>query len=104
MVLQEMHTLLIYLLLMYITVHDKIFLKITKVKSEAVFRRRIDNIIAKGKKDNMTNNDLQNITQKTKDRATNATLKTQRGTQVLFGFCSTRGTPRVTRVIEPILC
>ena len=43
MVLQEMHTLLIYLLLMYITVHGKIFLKITKVKSEAVIRRRIDN-------------------------------------------------------------
>jgi hypothetical protein len=35
-----------------------------------------DNTIAK-KKDKRTNNDIQNITQKTKDRATRASLKTR---------------------------
>jgi hypothetical protein len=41
--------------------------------SEAVNWRRTDNVIAKRKR---TNNDVQNITQNTKDRATRTTLKT----------------------------
>jgi len=42
-------------------------LKIPKGQSEAVNQRMTDNTMAKKKKDKRTNNDLQNITQKTKD-------------------------------------
>ena len=44
--------------------HDKKRLKIPKGQSEAVNRRMTDNTM-----DEMTNNDIQNTTQKTKDRA-----------------------------------
>ena len=47
--------------------------------------------MAKGKG---TNNDLQNITQKTKDRVTRTPLKTGR----VNSSCSTSGTRRVTLV------
>jgi hypothetical protein len=43
--------------------------------SKAVNRIRTDNAMAKKKKGKRTNNDLQNITQKTKDRATRTPLK-----------------------------
>jgi hypothetical protein len=42
-------------------------LKMPKRQSEEVNRRRTDNTLAKNKKNKMTNNDLQNITQKTKE-------------------------------------
>jgi hypothetical protein len=48
----------------------------TKGKSEAVNRRRTDNTMAK-RKSTRTNNDLQNTTQKTNDRATRTPLKTK---------------------------
>ena len=41
-------------------------LKMPKRQSEEV-NRRTDNTLAKNKKNKMTNNDLQNITQKTKE-------------------------------------
>jgi len=51
------------------------------------------------KKDKRTNNDLQNITQKTKDRVTRTPLKTG-GELGCSGWvsssCSTRGTRRIT--------
>jgi hypothetical protein len=55
--------------------HDfgKKSLKIPKGKSEAVKRRRTDTTMAKRKR---TNNDLQNITQKSKDQAKQTPLKT----------------------------
>ena len=55
--------------------HDfgKKSLKIPKGKSEAVKRRRTDITMAKRKR---TNNDLQNITQKSKDQAKQTPLKT----------------------------
>ena len=48
----------------------------TKGKSEAVNRRRTDNTMAK-RKSTRTNNDLQNTTHKTNDRATRTPLKTK---------------------------
>jgi len=36
-----------------------------KIRSDEVNKRRTDNAMAKRKKNKMTNNDLQNITQKT---------------------------------------
>jgi len=42
------------------------------MKLEAVYRRRTDNTMANRKR---TNNDLQNTTQKTKDRATRTPIK-----------------------------
>ena len=48
-------------------------LEILKWLSESVNRRRTNNIMVKGKR---TNNDLQNTTQKTKDRVTPTPLKT----------------------------
>ena len=48
--------------------------KDTKEKPEAVYRRMTDNTMAKRKR---TNNDLQNITQKTNDRATGIPLNTE---------------------------
>jgi len=46
--------------------------KIPKWQSEAVNQRRTNNTVAKRKR---TNNDLQDITQKTKDRVTRTSLK-----------------------------
>ena len=43
-------------------------------QSESVYRRT-ENIMARRKKDKRTNNDLQNIAHKTKDRATRSPLK-----------------------------
>jgi hypothetical protein len=43
-----------------------------------VIRRETDNIMAKQKKDKRTNNDLQNTTPKTKDRATRTPPKNYR--------------------------
>jgi len=51
-------------------------LKIPNGKSVAV-NRRTDNAMAKNKRGKRTNNDLQNIAQKTNDRATRALLKPQ---------------------------
>jgi len=45
-------------------------LKIPKGQSESVYRRRTDNTMAKRTKYSITNNDLQNITQKIKDEPT----------------------------------
>ena len=56
------------------------------------------------KNNKMINNDLQNITQKTKDRATQISLKTWGRIQVLrrvSSSCSTSGTCRVTLVTNP---
>jgi hypothetical protein len=50
-------------------------LKIPKGHSEDVNRRRIDNTMAKRKKDKRTNNYLQDIKQETTDRATRNPLK-----------------------------
>jgi hypothetical protein len=49
-------------------------LKISKGQSESV-NRRTDNTMVKRNKDRRTNNDLQNITYKTKDRVTRTSLK-----------------------------
>ena len=54
------------------SLNDKKILKIPKGYSGAINPGRTDNSMAKGKK---TNNDLQNTTQKTKDRATGIPLK-----------------------------
>jgi hypothetical protein len=71
-------------------------LKIAKGKSEAV-NRRTDNTMAKRKLDQRTNNDLQNITQKTKNRVTRTLLKPE----VTSGFAegSTVPAPHVTLVV-----
>jgi len=50
-------------------------LKLPKGLSASVNQRRTDNTTAKRKKDKGTNNDLQNITQKTKDRVMQTPLK-----------------------------
>ena len=61
------------------------------------------NTMTKKKKDKRTNNDLQNITYKTKDRVTWTPLKTG-GELMCFGrvgsSCSTRDTRHVTQVIK----
>ena len=70
-------------------------LKIPKGQSEAVLRRT-DNTMTKRKR---TNNDLQNITQNTEDRATRTSLKTggeSRCSGRVISFCSTFNTRRVT--------
>ena len=58
------------------------------------------------KKDKRTNNDLQNITQKTKDQATRTTIKTGDGRgcsgRVISSF-STCGIRRVTLVTNPLI-
>jgi hypothetical protein len=59
-----------------LSIRYKKSLKIPKGYSESVNRRRTDNIMARGKKNKKTNNDLPNITHKTKDRVTRTTLKT----------------------------
>ena len=51
-------------------------LKIPKGISESINRRRTDNTMAKRKKDKRANNDLQNITHKTKDQVKRTPLKT----------------------------
>jgi hypothetical protein len=68
--------------------------------------RRTDNTMAKRKKYKRTNNDLQDITQETKDRAIRTPLKT-RGELMCSGrvssFCSTNGTRRVYLVTNPVI-
>jgi hypothetical protein len=59
-----------------LSIRYKKSLKIPKGYSEPVNRRRTENTMARGKKNKRTNNDLQNITHKTKDRVTRTTLKT----------------------------
>ena len=57
------------------------------------------------KKGKRTNNDLQNITQKTIDRATRSPLKTGgelRSSGRVSSSCSTRGTRRVTLATNPL--
>ena len=77
-----------------------------KRKSKVVNRRTIDNTIAKRKR---TNNDLQNITQKTKDRATRTPLKTGEGVNSGAPEClavpapRVALTPRVTLVTNPVI-
>ena len=59
----------------------------------------------KKKKDKRTNNNLQNITQKTKDRATRTPLKPGgelRCTERVNNFCSTCDTRRVT-LTNPVI-
>ena len=48
----------------------------TKEVIRIVYRKKTDNTMAKRKKHKRTNNDLQNTTQKTKDRVTRTPLKT----------------------------
>ena len=53
-----------------------------------------------------TNNDLQNITQKTKDRARRIPLQTRgelRGSRRVSSSCSTCGPRRVTIVTNPVI-
>ena len=54
------------------------------------------------KKDKRTNNSLQNITQKGKDRAPRPNLKT-RGEHGVIRSCSTCGSCRFTLVTNPII-
>ena len=57
------------------------------------------------KKDNRTNNHLQNITQKTKDRARRTSLKTMgehRCSGMVCSSCSTCDTHRITLLTNPI--
>ena len=54
----------------------------------------------------MRNNDPQNLSQKTKDRATRTPLKTRaelRCCGLVIISCSTRGTRRVTLVTNPVI-
>ena len=78
-------------------------LMIPKEQSESVYRRRPDNTMIKRK---CTNNDLQNITYKTKDRVTRTPLKT--GVELMCSgrvrsSCSTSGTRRVNLVTNPVI-
>ena len=51
-----------------------------------------------------TNNNLQNTTQKTKDRATRSPLKTVRTREEYVDHsCSTSGTRRITLVTHPVM-
>jgi hypothetical protein len=68
------------------------------VYSEAINLRRTDNTMAK-RKEKRTNNDLQNNTQKIKDRATRTSLKTGgelRCSGKVSSSCSTCDNSRVT--------
>jgi hypothetical protein len=65
-------------------------------------RRRSDNTMAKSKR---TNNDLQNMTHKSKDRVTQTPLKTgdEPGAPGrVSSSCSTSGTRRVILVTNPL--
>ena len=67
--------------------------------SESVNRRRTDNTMVKRKR---TNNDLRNITHKTKDRVTRTPLKTRddlRFSGKVSSSCSTSGANRSGRFI-----
>ena len=57
-------------------IRTKKSLKIQKGQYKFVNRRRTDNTMTERKKDIRTNNDLQNTTQKTKDRTTRSPLQT----------------------------
>jgi hypothetical protein len=82
------------------TLHRKVFdlnkksLKISKGKSETVYRRRTDNTMAKRKSTKGQKNDRRNIyTYKTKDRVTRTPLKTggeRRCSGSVSSSCSTR--------------
>ena len=77
-------------------------LKISKGKSKFVYRRT-DNTIVKRKR---ANNDLQNTTQKIRDRATQTPLNT--GVEFsspwwVCSSCSTSGTRRVAPVTNPMI-
>ena len=76
-------------------------LMISKRLSESVYRRRTDTTMAK-----YTNNDLQNSTWKTKDRATRTLLKT--GDELMCSgrtrsSCSSSATCRVTLVTMSVI-
>ena len=78
-------------------------LKTPKGQSEFVYRRRTDNTMAKRKS---TNNDLQNIQKKPKDRVTRTTLKTVvefRCFGRVNSACSTSGTRRINLVTNPVI-
>jgi len=65
---------------------------------KAVRQSRTDNTMAKRKKKNKrTNNDLQNITQKTKDQATRTPLKTR------VNSCSSEGNAVPAPHVAPIV-
>jgi hypothetical protein len=73
--------------------------KIPKGQVESVNLRRTDNTMAKRK---MTNNDLQNTTDKTKGPATRTPLKSE-GELMVSSSCSTSDTRRVTLVTKPVI-
>ena len=79
-------------------------LKIQKGYSQSINRIRTGNAIAKQKK--KTNNDLQNTTQKTKERAQRASLKIE-GELICSGKVnssySISDTRRVTPVTKPVI-
>jgi len=58
----------------YIYLNKEIY-PIPQMSKLFVYRRRTDNTMAKRKKYKRTNNDLQNITHKTKDQVTRTPLK-----------------------------
>jgi hypothetical protein len=74
-------------------------LKIPKRYSEAEYRRQTDNTMTSIKR---TNNDKQNITQKTKDRATRTPLKIGGKLRCTRRLCSTCGSRRVTIASNPV--
>jgi hypothetical protein len=79
-------------------------LKIPKGWSAAVNLRRADNAMVKRKNKKRTNNNLQNITQKTNDHATRNPLKTAyelRSSGRVSSSCSICDTRRVTLVAKP---
>ena len=69
-------------------------------------RRRTDNTKAKRKRTLRTNNNLQNITQKTNDRTTRTPLKTRSELMCsgrVSSSCTTFGNRRVSLVTHPML-
>ena len=80
-------------------------LKVPKGLSEAVNRRKTDNTMAKKKGTKKTNNDQQNTTQKTKNRAT---LIRQIGDELrcygkVSSSCSTSGICQFILVTNPVM-
>ena len=87
-----------------IVAYCKNSLKIPKGKSESV-NRRTDNTMVKRKKDNRTNKNLQNTTQKTKERTTRARTPLKQGVNSgrVNISCFTSGTRRIAQVTNPVI-
>jgi len=66
--------------------------------TKEVIKRRLDNTMTKRKRDNRTNNDLQNATQKIKDLARRIQLKTQ-GEFRCSGRVSSSCSPHVVPIV-----